>query len=300
MKKKKKSLVIILMLLILMISIFDSNAVFALGYDNMSYNDTISAVKKEFSKGNTTMADDEAKEIILSSIKKYYNVDDQIAQQIVDEASENKLNFTIRIEYDATGGTTKTLYPNISKESKEKYQAKNDNPFGGESIDATETDTADEAADQLGGILLRPIFALVNYIADSVMRVTGEIMYPEAYNSETGDRADIMTAGNAVDLGYKKSTKVEVDVSNFKALSKKYYPQFRYTPEEIFSGQVNILSIDFISGKDSDGNTINNTGWTELRKVIAGWYKALRLIAAIGLLSVLIYTGFKIIMSSSA
>ena len=160
--------------------------------------------------------------------------------------------------------------------------------------------TIGEMADQLGGILLRPIFALVNYIADSVMRVTGEIMYPEAYNSETGDRADIMTAGNAVDLGYKKSTKVEVDVSNFKALSKKYYPQFRYTPEEIFSGQVNILSIDFISGKDSDGNTINNTGWTELRKVIAGWYKALRLIAAIGLLSVLIYTGIKIIMSSTA
>ena len=186
-------------------------------------------------------------------------------------------------------GNYSTIYTNIQLKDVEGYETEEN---------TMESDN--NVVDQLGGILLRPIFALVNYIADSVMRVTGEIMYPEAYNSETGDRADIMTAGNAVDLGYKKSTKVEVDVSNFKALSKKYYPQFRYTPEEIFSGQVNILSIDFISGKDSDGNTINNTGWTELRKVIAGWYKALRLIAAIGLLSVLIYTGIKIIMSSTA
>ena len=165
-------------------------------------------------------------------------------------------------------------------------------------IAKVESENKSDWADELGGVLLRPIFALVNFIADSVIKITGKTMFPEAYGNGT---TEIMTNG-PVPLGYDEKTvqEVKVDVSDYEALSGDYYPQFRYTPEEIFSGQVNILSIDFISGKDSDGNTINNTGWTALRKVIAGWYKALRLIAAIGLLSVLIYTGVKIILSSTA
>ena len=238
------------------------------------------------------------------------NVKDAIRAKIVANNSQIDGHYDLYAvieKYQTDINKIKVFFNSIDSDNKPK-SSENYTPWTNiqlKDVEGYETEentmeSDNNVVDQLGGILLRPIFALVNYIADSVMRVTGEIMYPEAYNNETGDRADIMTAGDAVNLGYSKSQKVEVDVSNFKALSKKYYPQFRYTPEEIFSGQVNILSIDFISGKDSDGNTINNTGWTELRKVIAGWYKALRLIAAIGLLSVLIYTGIKIIMSSTA
>ena len=67
-----------------------------------------------------------------------------------------------------------------------------------------------------------------------------------------------------------------------------------YTPEQIFSGSIDLLSIDFISG-----NNNNNKDWGAIRGTIATWYKVLRLIAIIGLLSVLIYTGIKVIISSN-
>ena len=57
-------------------------------------------------------------------------------------------------------------------------------------------------------------------------------------------------------------------------------------PEEIFSGKVDLLNIDFISGKDSYGNLIKSDGWNAIRKVVASWYKVLRLIAIVALLSV--------------
>ena len=68
-------------------------------------------------------------------------------------------------------GNYSTIYTNIQLKDVEGYETEEN---------TMESDN--NVVDQLGGILLRPIFALVNYIADSVMRVTGEIMYPEAYN----------------------------------------------------------------------------------------------------------------------
>ena len=67
-----------------------------------------------------------------------------------------------------------------------------------------------------------------------------------------------------------------------------------FSPEEIFAGNIELLSIDFIGGNNSDED------WLKIQSTIAAWYKALRLFAIIGLLSVLIYTGIKILISSVA
>ena len=93
----------------------------------------------------------------------------------------------------------------------------------------------------------------------------------------------------------------EVDAnmgSNF--LGSIQYPNIEYTPEEIFAGEIDLLSIDFISGRDSEGNPNDNDGWNEIRVVISQWYQVIRMIAIIGLLSVLIYTGIKIMISANA
>lgn len=73
-----------------------------------------------------------------------------------------------------------------------------------------------------------------------------------------------------------------------------------YSPEHIFSGEIELLSIDFVSGRTSNGTDITNADWISIREVISQWYKVLRMIAIIGLLSVLIYTGIKIIISANA
>ena len=67
-----------------------------------------------------------------------------------------------------------------------------------------------------------------------------------------------------------------------------------FSPEEIFAGNIDLLSIDFIGGSNSDEN------WLKVQSTISAWYKALRLFAIVGLLSVLIYTGIKILISSIA
>lgn len=87
--------------------------------------------------------------------------------------------------------------------------------------------------------------------------------------------------------------------------NKVEYPIIQISPELIFGNKVELLSIDFIGGTDgedenqyilkTDGNAIG-----KLRQIIASWYVTLRTIAIVGLLSVLIYIGIRIIISSTS
>ena len=78
------------------------------------------------------------------------------------------------------------------------------------------------------------------------------------------------------------------------------YPNFTFSTEDIFAGRVTLLNVDFISGNDSDGNQINDNSWVQIRQVVAQWYKVLRMVTIIGLLSILIYTGIKIMLASTS
>lgn len=99
------------------------------------------------------------------------------------------------------------------------------------------------------------------------------------------------------DIEASQSEDYEVDLDNF--IGSVQYPNIKYSPEEIFSGKSDLLSIDFISGKNAAGQDITGD-WVSIRVVISQWYKVLRMIAIIGLLSVLIYTGIKVIISSNS
>ena len=150
----------------------------------------------------------------------------------------------------------------------------------------------------LGGWLLDPVFMLVNFVFDSLTSVLGRVMNNNVDGflyEKTNPTIDTSK------LTYKDV--VKVNVADFGATH--IYHTVTYTPEEIFSGKIDLLSIDFISGTKADGTAIDETtkggaGWLNIRSVIAQWYKVLRMIAIIGLLSVLIYTGIKIIISANA
>ena len=153
-----------------------------------------------------------------------------------------------------------------------------------------------------GGILFNALFAIVAAIFDAINAVLQSVMYKgEDMNGPIGTIAtvvssafDIMTTDSSdaefdsVGANSSISVRIEHGIWEFK------YPHIHYSCEEIFSGKVGILGIDFISG---EGQT---EGLASVRKVIASWYKTLRLIAIVGFLSILIYTGIRIMLSSTA
>lgn len=291
----KKTLIFILLILIFFYVLFPMTS-FAIDKSNLTYDEAIEEVKKNFD-GVTT--DEQAKEKIKEIVKgSYKDVSEDVLEEIINEKNLNGLNFRIWDEADATGGTTRHASAYVSNEYKKNYGlSNNENPFQAgtsESENGTDLDW-----DKLGGTLLRPFVSFVNFVADTVMKWTGKFMYPEAYDNNDDDEAIML--GAAPDLGYKNAQDFgkEIDTSNFESLTNHYYPNFRYTPEEIFSGKVDLLNIDFISGKDSNRNPIQSEGWNAIRKVVASWYKVLRMIAIIALLSVLIYTGIRIVVSAN-
>ena len=139
---------------------------------------------------------------------------------------------------------------------------------------------AEDSAD-IGGILMKPVFALVNTVADAALKILTNVMM--------GDQKPVY--GNTYEE-YRPSTSSFLTIGATKG--DRVDEWLFYTPEQIFSGSIDLLSIDFISG-----NNNNNKDWGAIRGTIATWYKVLRLIAIIGLLSVLIYTGIKVIISSN-
>ena len=153
--------------------------------------------------------------------------------------------------------------------------AASDQDTGGGHV-VKETDSAD-----IGGILMKPVFALVNTVADAALKILTNVMM--------GDQKPVY--GNTYEE-YRPSTSSFLTIGATKG--DRVDEWLFYTPEQIFSGSIDLLSIDFISG-----NNNNNKDWGAIRGTIATWYKVLRLIAIIGLLSVLIYTGIKVIISSN-
>lgn len=83
------------------------------------------------------------------------------------------------------------------------------------------------------------------------------------------------------------------------------YPILQISPEVIFANKVQLLDANFISSQTADTSRYlleakNTAPISTLRSIVASWYVTLRTIAVVGLLSVLIYVGIRIIISSTA
>lgn len=81
------------------------------------------------------------------------------------------------------------------------------------------------------------------------------------------------------------------------------YPILQVSPELIFANEIELLDANFITGSSSEEFAIeleDDAPLETLRKIIASWYVTLRTIAVVGLLSVLIYIGIRIIISSTS
>ena len=155
------------------------------------------------------------------------------------------------------------------------------------------------------GTLLGPLVEIVRAIGDAIMSILTKCMLGTSFESMmvSWDEVDNSKLSEA----NTSKTYTESEINEFKNafgnLPDLKYPNFKYTPEEIFKGEIDVFGIDFIGGntvKNGEVKQNESTGWNSLRKMVSIWYQVLRYIAVIGLLSILIYLGIKIILSSSA
>lgn len=92
-------------------------------------------------------------------------------------------------------------------------------------------------------------------------------------------------------------------------------PVYQISPDKIFSNEVLLLDVDFFNPKedepltDRDGNIVYNDDGSikyiqstakQLRTTISNWYTVLRDIAVVALLSILVYIGIRILISSTS
>lgn len=139
-------------------------------------------------------------------------------------------------------------------------------------------------------------WALLGETSNFMKDISDTSSYPQASNSK-----DACWANNGVAYDEIEGTLWGIDEVNI--------PYIRYTPEEIFANRVPALDVNFInpSVKVNTGDAKKDEEWNEnhniamqLQPVISSWYIAIRTLALVALLSVLVYLGIRMLITSVA
>lgn len=189
-----------------------------------------------------------------------------------------------------------------------------------------------EAAEWVGGVLWTPIQALFLGLGDTVVTIMQKMVYGLessfiVISTSSGIGSTILAwiagigtavglvalqfipvVGQALTVGIIAAGVAGLGVGiAVKHLTKPdtfYLPVFGISPQEIFSNEVPILDVNFFrpntyTAQDGSGNPVESSA-AILQQNVAKWYVALRNFALVGLLSVLVYIGIRILIGSSA
>ena len=155
-------------------------------------------------------------------------------------------------------------------------------------------------AQSVGGVLFDPFSDLLCSIGDGVINLLQKCM--------TGDwgagfgLSGFLTEDDEYTGWYSGSSGEQIDVEDKEHGFRKGWlgirdtynvPTAIYSPEQIFANNVPGLDVNFINPNkytSSKGSIA-----ADLQPTIAGWYVALRNLAVVGLLSVLVYVGIRIL-----
>ena len=164
-----------------------------------------------------------------------------------------------------------------------------------------------------GGTLLTPIKKLCYTVGDAIMTIAQKIVIG---NKFTVPCANVTPVGDK-GTGEGHGAWDDAGDNNIK------YPAYLYlTPESIFRNQIASLNPNFINAINMDGTLEKALGGDDdvvmdgktstshadnveknlnvLRSTIAKWYVAIRNFSLVGLLSVLVYIGIRVVISSTA
>ena len=178
------------------------------------------------------------------------------------------------------------------------------------------SNAAESALASLGGIIYNAVTDFIAVIGDSVLGLVQYFMIGDTASATSAKEGmmGLLNSKVVVDVGnmpddIRASGEVTYNVSSTDIVlgresSTDTYkvPVMRYTPEEIFKGEAPFLKVNFISPEgyiNSNGDEVE-TVTQSLHGTIAKWYVSLRNLAVVGLLSVLVYVGIRILMSSTA
>ena len=153
----------------------------------------------------------------------------------------------------------------------------------------------------IGGILLSPLVTLLAALGDGAMTLMQWAMigdFSEVYQEE-----DDLT-----DTEKNEILNMDEDTENATILNKDgfngdyKYPVFQYSPEQIFNNKIAALDVNFIQNSTAQEGMIgqDKSSVAKLRPVIARWYVSIRNIALVGLLSVLVYIGIRMLVASAS
>ena len=196
--------------------------------------------------------------------------------------------------------------------------------------------TFSHAAD-FGGVLFGPIIDLLAAIPDACIGLMQVLFLNGEYSTGTETKLINMAQGQGIgqmlfgsylvgshdyagDVAKKEKFKTDfADFSvndnevadviiDFAELDRGWFnaggysiPIVKYSPEKIFSGEIPALDVNFLNPKKWNTDAENEKSITQaLHSTIAGWYNALRNLAVVALLSVLLYMAIRIIISSTA
>lgn len=163
------------------------------------------------------------------------------------------------------------------------------------------------------GTLLTPIKKLCYTVGDAIMTIAQKIVIG---NKFTVPCANVTPVGD-------KGTGEGHDAWDDAGDNNIKYPAYLYlTPESIFRNQIASLNPNFINAINMDGTLEKALGGDDdvvmdgktstshadnveknlnvLRSTIAKWYVAIRNFSLVGLLSVLVYIGIRVVISSTA
>lgn len=185
----------------------------------------------------------------------------------------------------------------------------------------------------IGGTLLKEIVKLIASIGDIGMAALNHFMLG------TDNFTSAMISKDDANLQPDSGSWLTegVDVSNPNAPVKKFnlddiditflgigvgdsyqVPNMLFSPENIFANNIAALDVNFLHPNqytsaieganansaegtvEGDAYAASQSAASDLREVISSWYRSFRNIAIVGLLSVLIYLGIRIIISSTA
>lgn len=190
------------------------------------------------------------------------------------------------------------------------------------SVHATEVITQEDIPDEGEGIigsLLKQILQIFAAIGDIAMGTlnhfmlgadgfTSAMLSPSNDNIGNPDSWLYVSDDEEIDYEYTDDT---INTSDFFSwiLGTQYdIPNFLYSPENIFANNIAALDVNFlnpnqfeaVSSTSDAAQASQSAASGVLRQTISDWYISFRNIAIVGLLSVLVYLGIRILISSTA
>lgn len=205
---------------------------------------------------------------------------------------------------DTAKGTT-TTSPGYAATSQDPAKDSTSDTSSSGDFEDTESDN------DIFGVLFSPFTALFIGIGDAINYIfRTAIVGSKAADGQgykvviAGQRAiDYMKANDATNDSepptvYISRTGIDHSYGTTYAVSA-----IDYTPVEIFAGRISALNANFFK-TDQDYDKLlggeDKSIVRSLRDVVSNWYVAIRNIAIVGLMSVLLYMGIRIVISSSS